>query len=336
MDTAIVVYAPPVSRPKCEKYLEWMWLATCLPSIRSKRTILRWAIPVVTNSIFVSSAFSLLFYPDYYPTQEIVWTFDLALGVVIYNYMYYLQTKWTRAQCYHDVNVRPYIHYISFLFYVLYIIYWLYFAVIQFNDHPGPFLKQLGNLLMSGGWYLFFSTIAASYYFITVKLAQRAQSISAWITSLKANPVSLEQFYIDYNYHYTQTRMLSGYWNFLIFLGILLLGSHIPIDLVSVLYKKYYYDIFGLVVKAISLFWYILCICNLNDYESFLIAYLYKHRLYSYADLADIEKYALYRPLGLDFYGIKINKPFVFKVLLLVFNLIVPTLYALLSNHVFD
>lgn len=65
------------------------------------------------------------------------------------------------------------------------------------------------------------------------------------------------------------------------------------------------------------------------------IAYLYKHRLYAYSDLADIEKYAAYKPLGLDFYGIKINKPYLFKTLLLIFNLILPTLYALVSNHAF-
>ena len=48
------------------------------------------------------------------------------------------------------------------------------------------------------------------------------------------------------------------------------------------------------------------------------------------------EDYAVYRPLGLNFYGLKINTAFLVKIALVIANIVIPTLYALISNHVFQ
>jgi hypothetical protein len=76
-------------------------------------------------------------------------------------------------------------------------------------------------------------------------------------------------------------------------------------------------------------------ICELNDIEGVLVARLYKYRVFSQEEIKEIETYMTYRPLGLDFYGIRINKAMIIKVLLVVANLLIPTLYALASNEYF-
>lgn len=219
------------------------------------------------------------------------------------------------------------------IFYVLYLIYWLYFAIIQFSTHSqNNVLIQVGNTLMSTAWFFFFTTAAVLYYFICVKLSQRADNIRMWLKTIKNKKPDLDTFYLEYNFHYKRIRIFGSYWNLLIFVGFLLLTIHIPIDLISILVNKYYYDTFGLVVKLSSLLWYLWRICELNEYESYIVSFLYKHRIYSTEQIEELEKYFNYRPLGLDFYGIKINKAFIIKIVLLVLNLVVPTLYALLST----
>ena len=45
-----------------------------------------------------------------------------------------------------------------------------------------------------------------------------------------------------------------------------------------------------------------------------------------------IEKYTKYHELGLNFYGIKITGSLIIRIGLLFINLIIPTIYALVSN----
>ena len=326
----------PVTLIKCEKYINTMFKLTLIPVIQHKNKAIKWTVFVLTNAILFSSTFSLLFYPSYYPTQGVVWTFDLVLGCIVYNYLFYLHTKWAVAGCFEGIEVTKSVNAVSMTFYWLYMLYWLYFAVIQFNTHnDNNVLIQFGNILMSASWYLFFSTISAAYYFICVKLSQRAKSIKKWLIVLREDRPLIDDFYKQYDEHYMSTLHLSNHWNLLILIGILLQSCHIPIDLLSVIYNKFYYDIFGAVVKTLSLMWYLLRICDLNEFENTLIAWLYEYRLYDHDTLKDIKIYASYRPLGLDFYGIKVNRSFLVKIGLLVLNLALPTIYAIVSSKLF-
>lgn len=322
--------------PHCEKTIKYMFRATFIPAIRNPYLVFRISIPLIVNSILASSWFCMLFYPSYYPTQGEVWTADLVLITIVYNYMLYLQSKWRLTNAFETVEVSGLPNRISLLFYWLYLFYWFYFAVIQFNNHRTPdIVIQLKNTLMSTAWYFFFSTAGTLYYFMCTKLLQRANSIDEWLKKIKKSPILLSEFYLQYNWHYKQIKILAYHWNSLLFAGFLLLMFHVPIDLISIIYKQYYYDIPGLVIKLTSLLWYTWCICSLNEYEDIIVARLYKHRLYSVQDIQDFQKYAIYRPVGLNFYGIKINKGFVTKILIVILNLFIPTLYALLKNNIF-
>ena len=91
-------------------------------------------------------------------------------------------------------------------------------------------------------------------------------------------------------------------------------------------------DIAGILVKSFGLAWYTYKICELNDMDTKVISYLYKHEIYDKENMEKIEKYATYHELGLRFYGIKINGPLILKIGLLTINLIIPTIYALVTN----
>jgi hypothetical protein len=297
--------------------------------------IIKIIIPVFINSVLISATFCMLYYPEYYPTQGIIWSSDLGFITIIYNYMLYLQTKWDKVRCFETVPIPKFANQFTLLFYWLYLVYWLYFACIQFFTHSHrSFYYQLANTLLSTAWFIFFSTSATLYYFICVKLEQRSSSVRSWLRSLKVNRPSIEDFYSQYNAQYKKSKLLAVHWNFMIFAGFLLLTFHVPIDLVSILYNHFYYDIFGLIVKLISLLWYMWCICELNDYEIYIPSYLYKHRIFEVDTIQELEKFFEYRPIGLNFYGIKINKTAIIKVLLIILNLIVPTAYALFSSKI--
>ena len=322
--------------PHCEKTIEYMFHATCIPAIRNPRKIVRYGISGLINTILISSWFCMVYYPDYYPTQGEVWTADLVLITVVYDYMLYLRSRWGETSAFEKVEIEGATNKISLLFYWLYQVYWLYFAVIQFTTHSTPTVAiQLQNTLMSTAWYFFFSTAGCLYYFMCTKLAQRAKSIDEWMHKIKKEHIPLTEFYLQYNWHYKQIKLLSHHWNAILFAGFLLLMFHVPIDLVSIVYRGYYYDIPGLIIKLTSLLWYTWRICDLNEYENIIIARLYKQRVYSVQEIQDFQKYAICRPIGLNFYGIKINKGFVTKILIVILNLGIPTLYALLKNNIF-
>jgi hypothetical protein len=212
-------------------------------------------------------------------------------------------------------------------------IYWLYEAIIQFIENSEQVaLNQFGNIFMSSAWYLYFSISSLLYYFICIKLAQRTQSINIWLKSLKHNRPALEEFYKTYKIQHRFIKVFSQHWNFIIFIGFINLTYHIPIDLVNIIYNNRYTDVVGVSIKSFALGWYLYLICMLNDMDTKVISYLYKHQLYTIEEMASIEKYAIYNVLGLDFYGIKINGTLIIKGGLITINLIIPTLYALVSN----
>lgn len=339
--TAIVIYDNkknhnyPTPIPHVETIIQRIFWLTLLPIISHRYKVLRIIIPILINLILGAASFCLLYYPAYYPTQGEIWTMDIALAWFTYNYMIYLFTQWDAANCFEEADVTKPINRITLTFYWLYLFYWLYFAIIQFSNHNDPdTLIQFGNILMSTAWFIFFSTMAALYYFICIRLAQRSITIRKWLKDVKHNPPNINDFYVQYNDHWKAIRKIGKYWNILIFVGSLILTFHIPIDLISIIYNRYYYDIAGLVIKILSLLWYVWRICELNDNETYLISYIYKHRIYGFSELNDIKKYVEYRSLGLDFYGIKINKSFLIKISLIILNFVIPTIYALFSNKI--
>ena len=323
--------------PFCEKRIEQFFNISFLSCIRRKNKLVKIFIPIITNLILISSLFSPLFYPNYYINQTEIWVTDMCIITIVYNYILYLQYNWNKVSSYENINISKKVHYFSILFSFLFILYYLYYAILMFSYHSeNVVIIQLKNILMSSAWYLFFSTCAVIYYFICVKLQQRSTSIELWMKEIRNNAevITKEIFYTNYNYHYMMVQRFSANWNFIIFLVFILLTFHIPIDAVSILFEKNYYDIPGLCIKLLSLAWYIYCICKLNDYENKIIPFLYKLRLFDINDMEFITKYIEYRPIGLPFYGIKINTGFFIKILLLLLNLIIPSIYALVSNNI--
>jgi len=302
-----------------------MFSLTLIPLIR--HPYLR-ILPCTLATMALGAVFCPLFYPTYYLYDPVINSIDLAMVSVVYPYITY---NCETLSSFDNKNVSIFNERVSFGFYVLFMLYWLYYTTIQFINNQGNFLMQLGNIYMSISWYVYFSTCAFLYYFICIQLSQRTQSINDWLKSLKMNRPPLEEFYNSYKQHHKSIKTFGRNWNFLVFMGFIILSYHIPIDLISVIVNRKYIDIAGIVIKSLGLGWYTYKICELNDMDTKVISYLYKHQLYS-TDMETIEKYAQYHELGLKFYGIKINGPLILKFGLLIVNLVIPTIYAVITK----
>ena len=324
-----------------DKYLKYLSKTTFISCLRSKNKYINYSTYILLNIILIGSLFSMLWYPTYYLSQPIVWTLDLVILFIIYNYLYYL--LYSVKEPIDNYQIISWKRNVNLFFYSAFMLYYFYFSVIQFYIHPElNVLIQLGNIYMTFAWYLFFSTISLLYYFICNRLLQRSEQIRDWLKSLKKKYKNQSirlihddnDFYKEYNLHYSSIKNFAKYWNFLIFIGFILLIAHIPIDLIAIIYLKQLFDIPGIIIKTSALVWYLYCICQLNDYEDKIIPYLYKHRVYSDDQIEYISKYIKYRPLGLNFYGIKISGTFLIKYLIIIINLLVPTIYTLFSKDI--
>jgi hypothetical protein len=313
-----------------EKHITNMFSMTLIPLI----TTYYKPVPLLVLAGVAGAIFSPLYYPNYYSVQKEIYSIDLCTICIVYSYLVYVYLQWDRHTWFEHVKISAVHEYVSLGFYSLFMVYWLYDAFLQFNNHSEHnVLIQVGNVYMSSAWYIYFSTSSLLYYFICIKLAQRAQSINDWLKTLKRTRPPVADFYAAYKIHHKAIKMFGRMWNFIVMMGFIILTYHIPIDVFNVVINRRYTDIAGIGVKALGLGWYTYTICLLNDVDNKIVPYLYKHSLYSAEEMTAIEKYVLYHELGLNFYGIKISGALIVKVGLLVINLIIPTIYALMSNQ---
>ena len=316
--------------PSCETHIKIMFNVTGIPLIKTRYFI---CIPVLALVIISSAVFSPAYYPNYYLYDSEINSIDLAIGTIVYAYLTYVYMNWEENSFFEHTSVMKQDEIISQIFYALFMVYWLYYGYIQFSNHQDPIiLIQLGNVFMSTAWFVYFSTSSLLYYYICIKLAQRSQSINIWLKTLKRTRPVINDFFVAYKLHHKSIKSFGRAWNFIVVMGFIILTYHIPIDISNVIIQHRYDDSAGVVVKTMGLLWYTYNICRLNDMDNKVISYLYKHNLYSKEEMEQIEKYSMYHELGLSFYGIKINGPLILKLFLLTINLIIPTVYALISN----
>jgi hypothetical protein len=317
-----------------EKYVEIMFKLSLLYKYNNNYKIIKYIILILANTIIITGFLSPIWHPRYYLHQTEIWTSHIVLLWPIYNYLFYLRNKWKDISLFENVEISKYDNYITLFFYILYMLYWAYFAgIMLYENREFSVEYQFGNIFMSIVWYLFFSTAATIFYYTATIILQRAAIIKKHIKKLKLSQNLRDDFFTIYDNEYKKNRKLANVWNKFIFIVILVLFFNIPIDLIAIFFKGALYDIPGVIMKFLGFIWYIVCICKLNHMETYMISYLHKHH-YLQADMEEINQYILVRPLCLNFYGIKITFEFVAKVLLILINLIIPTLYGLISNKI--
>lgn len=339
----------------CEVYVNFMFKSTIIPYYYKLESKYKYTIIGLINLLYLFALFNHMYYPSYYINQPEIWTFDLCLGYIIYNILIYLRSisnlfmfdpksniniskhNLREEPYYEEIKVTKYKHYISLFFYWLYMAYWLYFAIFMLYVHANKkMIYQLGNILMFFAWYLFFAEITTLYYYICVKLTARFEHIKDFLKDIKEKKPSITDFSETYLIQYKKTRLFAKKWNFVIYIGFVLLSFHIPVDLISIVISKKLYAVPGLIVKTISLIWYTYCICNLNNLDNKLIKYLNKHQLYHKDDIEELNNYIQARPLGIDLYGFKLNGNFIIQLMMIVINFILPIIYGLVSNNIIN
>ena len=67
--------------------------------------------------------------------------------------------------------------------------------------------------------------------------------------------------------------------------------------------------------------------------EDFLLSYLHKHHILQ-DEMEEITRYMSVRPLGLNFFGVRITYSMLMKAALIGINFILPTVYGLVSNEI--
>lgn len=316
--------------PTCERNINAMFHMTLIPCINTTYFKI---VPFIVVTGLLGATLCPLYYPAYYEYQPEIYSVDLSMVFIVYSYLVYTYLKWEKKSCFEHTAVSRLDENTSLSFYILFMVYWLYDAVLQFSyHHDANVVTQVGNVFMSLSWYIYFSTSSLLYYFICIKLAQRTQSINNWLKKLKRERPPINVLYDGYKRHHKAIKEFGRYWNFIIFMGFVILTYHIPIDIFNVVLNHRYTDIVGIAVKTLGLCWYTYKICELNDMDNKVVSYLYTHNLYSIEDMEMIEKYTTYQGLGLNFYGLTITGSLVVKLGLPTINLIIPTLYALVSN----
>jgi hypothetical protein len=347
--------SPIQNKINCENYVETMFKFTLIPYIHKLHYKIKYPVIILIDSLYMFSLFCKLFYSSYYINQPEIWTFDLCLSFVIYNILLYLRSTTNlfmfdsksninvslhnikEESYYEEIKVYTYKHVISIIFYWLYMVYWLYFAIYMLYVHNDKPLKyQFANVLMFFAWYLFFSEMALLYYYICVKLSARFEYVKEFLKEIKTSKPNVQDFSSKYFVEYKKTRLFAKKWNFIIYIGFILLSFHIPVDLISILIGKKYYDIPGFIIKTLSLIWYTYCICNLNNLDNKLIKYLNKHQLFHKDDIDELNNYIQARPLGIDLYGFKLNGNFIIQLIIIIINFILPIIYGLVSNNIIN
>jgi hypothetical protein len=316
-------------------------------SIISNYKYIRYLLPILTNIIFLISALFTYAYPDSFTNDYLIWSMYFTSMLFCYNYLFYLVSNWNIQKHYIERNIQSNYRKISYTFYYLFTIFFFYYSGKHFINNHNNTNNDIGdntkhkindyyfiNYIYYFGLYLFFTTCGACFYFVTTKLIQKGNMLHKWLHELKLRKPPIDEFYNQYNKFYKKIKFFAKYWNILIFLGFIMLTFTIPFDIISIIYYKNYFNFASVIIRSILLSWYTYCICYYNRYEKYIPSYLYKHRIYRQHTIKGIEKYMVYRPIGLNFYGFTINGTLIMKSIVLLFNIILPTIYGIISNKV--
>ena len=299
-----------------------------------KSRLLKYGIPFLVNLILGVACFSPLWYPAYYVHQTEIWTAHLVLIIPCYNYILVQRHKWSSVIPRDHITIQTAYRVISLVFYWLFMTYCVYFVGCMFYfNRAVAWPHQIGNVAMGLAWYLFFAISSATYYFTATMFLQRARYIKSTIKRLKGSMDLAQDLYTLYDTEFKKNRRMGRVWNRIVFIVLVVLAANIPIDAIAIYVKKAYFDIPSIIVKLFGLTWYLLTICKVNHMETYLITYLRKHH-YLEENIEQIEEYIRVRPIGLNFYGLRITYDYVTKSVLLLVNLLIPTLYGLIQNHV--
>jgi hypothetical protein len=315
----------PIQHPRAphERDAQWMFFAAGLPR--------KWHVPPFLASLCNGvGAFSLLWNPNYYILQPAFWSAHIMIMVPTYLYLWRCKSS---VYQHNGIAISRSARWITLVFYGLYMAYWAFFCYLELSAHPeDPWYDQIGNVFMSFVWYIFFAASSAVYYYTTTLLLQRTAALKLRIHTITSNTTKSD-FFAIYDAELEENRRVANRWNLVIFLAILILTINLPADFLSIWVNGTYVTVPGLIIKSAGLIWYLLAICKLNYMETYIQNYLHKHHVLQ-DDIEELMRYMEVRRVGLNFFGLRITYELLTKIAMIAFNVVLPTLYGLISNNI--
>ena len=320
--------APPTA---IERDSDAVFTAAWLPQPRGAWT--RICVPVLALAFLGVGSFAPLWHPTYYAKQTAFWSTHLVIGIPSYLYILRQRRAWQDRAFFENIPIPPMYRRITLFFYWLFMLYWVYYSAIVLYEHrTDTWDYQIGNAVMAAAWYIFFSLSAATYYYTCVLMFQKATYIKYHIQYLSEG-INKRAFCAAYDHEFMKIRRMGNVWNRIILLVLLVLFLNIPADMIAVFLKNLTWDIPSILIKVAGIFWYLNSVCKLNYMEDFLLSYLHKHHILQ-DEMEEITRYMSVRPLGLNFFGVRITYSMLMKAALIGINFILPTVYGLVSNEI--
>lgn len=146
-------------------------------------------------------------------------------------------------------------------------------------------------------------------------------------------PYTFQELYVDYDIYYRVCRKLTKWWAMLIACTFTFITFRIPMSILLIFRRGSLAEIPIFLLLIIIWSWMLYLICYLNEENRHFRELFYKYRITNEKETIDmfIEINRI-KPLGLNLFGVVFTFEYTSQVVLLVFNVILPVLFALINE----
>ena len=184
------------------------------------------------------------------------------------------------------------------------------------------------SALLGFYWLQFYLVCCAVFVYINMYCFGQYTVIKNWLKGLKraTHPRDMESIYQMYAHFYKSGKIFRKLWINIVLITFCMITFRIPMSFILLVYSKFYFESVLLVFNIYSWMTLLIPICNLNEINSIVKTYFYKHHgiIDKHEDIERFIKYTELRPLGLTVYGFTLNFTHMLTIVMLVTNVIVP------------
>jgi hypothetical protein len=196
----------------------------------------------------------------------------------------------------------------------------------------------LATVLLGFYWLQFYIVCCSIFIYINTYCFGQYSVIKNWLKGLKrgTHPKDLDSMYQMYSHFYNTGKYFRKLWINIILITFCIITFRIPISFILLVYSKFYFESVLLVFNVYAWFTLLIPICNLNEINSMIKFYFYKHPhiIESTENIEKFIKFSELKPLGLIFYGFTLKFNHLLTIVIVVLNVIVPVFLSFLIGSV--